>query len=86
MFHKVTSVQPLPGYKLLVHFTTGEIKRYHVTPLIKKWDAFQSLSMVPGLFEQVQVDQGGYGISWNDEIDLSCDELWENGEPLEAAG
>ncbi len=21
----------------------------------------------------------GYGISWNDEIDLSCDELWENG-------
>ena len=22
---------------------------------------------------------GEYGISWNDEIDLSCDELWENG-------
>lgn len=22
---------------------------------------------------------GGYGIIWNDELDLSCDELWENG-------
>ena len=25
-----------------------------------------------------KVDVGGYGISWNDEIDLSCDELWDN--------
>lgn len=25
------------------------------------------------------VGQGGYGIVWNDELDLSCDELWENG-------
>ena len=37
------------------------------------------LSNVKGLFEQVQVDSGGYGISWNDDIDLSCNELWENG-------
>ena len=22
---------------------------------------------------------GGYGIIWNDDLDLSCDELWENG-------
>lgn len=27
----------------------------------------------------VKADKGGYGISWNDEIDLSCDELWEIG-------
>ena len=27
----------------------------------------------------VEVDNGGYGISWNDDIDLSCDELFENG-------
>lgn len=32
-----------------------------------------------GLSEQVKVDVGGYGISWNDEIDLSCDELYDNG-------
>jgi hypothetical protein len=29
--------------------------------------------------EQVRVDTGGFGISWNDEIDLSCDELYDNG-------
>ena len=30
-------------------------------------------------FECVSVDVGGYGIVWNDDLDLSCDELWENG-------
>ena len=28
----------------------------------------------------VKVDAGGYGISWNDNIDLSSNELWENGK------
>ena len=32
------------------------------------------------MFNAVSVDPGGYGISWNDDIDLSCDELWEHGK------
>ena len=28
------------------------------------------------------VDVGGYGIVWNDDVDLSCDELWENGKEI----
>jgi len=39
----------------------------------------QNLKEISGLFWNVKTDLGGYGISWNDEIDLSCDELWENG-------
>ena len=34
------------------------------------------------MFEDVEVDAGGYGISWNDDLDLSCDEIWEHGEPI----
>lgn len=30
-------------------------------------------------FFGVTVDVGGYGIIWNDELDLYCDELWKNG-------
>ena len=33
----------------------------------------------PELFYSVHVDTGGYGIVWNDEIDLACDELYANG-------
>ena len=34
------------------------------------------------LFSSVMIDQGGYGVIWNDDIDISCDELWVNGETL----
>ncbi len=79
MFHKVKAVRPLPEYTLLVEFRAGERKRYPVLPLLRKFDAFRALTQIKGLFEQVKVDAGGYGVSWNDEIDLSCNELYENG-------
>ena len=31
------------------------------------------------LFNSVVVDSGGYGVSWNDDIDMSEHELWTNG-------
>ena len=83
MFYRVKDVQPLPSYHLLVSFVTGERKKYDVSPLFVKWDAFRALHDIKGLFEQVKVDAGGYGISWNDDIDLSCNELWENGTAVE---
>jgi hypothetical protein len=82
MFYKVTKVLPLPGYTLLVDFATGEQKHYNVKPLFATWEPFKTLMSTYGLFEQVRVDAGGYGISWNDDIDLSCNELYENGSPV----
>ena len=79
MFYKVQDVKPLEKYKLLVTFQNGEIKEYDVKPLFDKWQAFKDLAYINGLFQQVKVDAGGYGISWNDDIDLSCDELYYNG-------
>lgn len=37
------------------------------------------------LFQEVSVDMGGYGISWNDELDLDADTLWEDGILIEVA-
>ena len=79
MFYKVQDVKPLEKYKLLVTFQNGEIKEYDVKPLFDKWQVFKDLIYINGLFQQVKVDAGGYGISWNDDIDLSCDELYYNG-------
>lgn len=84
MFHKIKSITPLPNYKLLAHFCDGCAKTYDVTPLINRFKPFHQLT-THGTFESVQVDIGGYGISWNDEIDLSCDELWKNGQPVNTA-
>lgn len=78
MFHKIKSVQALPDFKLGVQFSEGITKIYDVKPLFQKMPIFEQLKDMK-LFGCVQVDVGGYGIIWNDNIDLSCDELWENG-------
>ena len=80
MFHKVKAVNALPDYRLSVQFAEGVTKIYDVKPLFAKWAPFKALERVPELFSAVEVDMGGYGIIWNDDLDLSCDELFENGE------
>ena len=79
LFHKVSEVKPLPDYRLHVYFVNGEKCIYDIKPLFDKWHSFNSLKQIDHLFEQVKVDNGGFGISWNDEIDLACDELYYNG-------
>ena len=79
MFHKVKTVKPLDNYKILITFEDDTTKVYDVAVLFNKFAIFNQLKLIQGLFEQVKVDVGGYGISWNDEIDLSCNELWDNG-------
>ncbi len=78
MFHKVTAVRPDGGYFLLVEFADGTTKRYDVSQLFGKWPVFLDLRE-QSLFDRVRVDPGGYGISWNDKLDLSCDELYYMG-------
>ena len=82
MFHKVKAVNALPDYRLSVQFAEGVTKIYDVKPLFTKWAPFRTLENVPELFTGVEVDVGGYGIIWNDDLDLSCDELFENGETV----
>ena len=79
MFHKVKSVNPLPDFVLSVQFSEGITKTYDVKMLFERWPAFEKLKAESGYFDKVQVDQGGYGIIWDDYLDLSCDELFENG-------
>lgn len=84
MFVKITSIAALPDYILLVGFSTGEFKQFDVKPLIEKYPPFRSLIHVNGLWEQAKIDVGGYGIVWNDDLDLSADGLYEQGVPCRA--
>lgn len=83
MFHKVKNVSPCPDYKLSVQFSEGVTKLYDVKPLFQQIEAFRILLDAPEVFGCVSVDVGGYGVIWDDDLDLSCDELWENGVQVE---
>lgn len=79
MFHRIKSVKPLPDMILHVEFLDGNRKHYDVKPLLHKWEVFKDLKE-NNLFSYVNVDVGGYGVTWNEDIDLACNELWENGK------
>ena len=82
MFHKIKAVRPLPDFCLSIQFAEGVTKIYEVEHLFNKWASFKTLQESPELFSEVEVDVGGYGIIWNDDLDLSCDELFENGKTI----
>ena len=81
MFHKIKNVTALPDYKISIQFSEGITKIYNVKELIIRNPMFKKLENEE-LFDNVEVDVGGYGIVWNDDIDISCDELFENGKTI----
>ena len=80
MFYKIKTVEPLDNFILYITFENDIKKYYDLKILFDKWQDFKELQNNKKLFSNVKVDNGGYGISWNEELDLSCNELWENGK------
>jgi len=79
MFHKITSLAALPDYVLLVGFADGQYKQFDVKPLMRKYAPFQALENTRGLYEQAKIDAGGYGVIWNDDLDLSAEGIYGQG-------
>ncbi len=78
MFYRIKKVNPLDNFVLLIEFENGQQKTYDVKKLFEKHEEFKNLKVINGLFQNVKVDIGGYGISFNDELDLSCNEIYFN--------
>ncbi len=74
MFRKVKSISPLADYRLSVQFSEGVTKLYDLKPLFERIPALSYLKEKTEEFACVTVDVGGYGIIWNDELDLSSDD------------
>ena len=76
-YPKIKSVSPLKNKKLRVTFETGIIKLYDCTPLLKEAPFIPLKDEY--FFRNVHADCSGYGIVWNDDVDLSESEIWING-------
>ncbi len=68
---------PFEDKHLQVTFVNGVQKLYDCHSILNI-DRFQLLRH-EAFFKAVKVDPGGYGVSWDDEMDLSECELWRNG-------
>ncbi|MBR1883776.1 MAG: DUF2442 domain-containing protein [Clostridia bacterium] len=82
MFHKIKNITPLKDFKLSIQFAEGITKIYDMKKLIENNEIFADLKDI-NLFNSAKVDIGGYGVIWNDDIDISCDELFENSKKID---
>lgn len=73
---KVTNVYPAKDLHLIVFFENGSVKDYDVKQLFEQFPDYKMLEN-PDIFNLVHVDCGGYGVAWNEDIDISECELWE---------
>lgn len=75
IFHKIKNVKAMDNLILKITFENEEVRYYDVKRLISEHKEFEILNDI-SLFNLVKVDSGGYGISWNDELDISCNTLY----------
>lgn len=83
MTHRIKEVTAKENLILQVTFQGGEVKQYDVKQLCVLYPQFRELQHSNKLFYDVRVDQGGYGISWNDNLDLDAETIWEDGILIE---
>ena len=79
-YPKIQSASTVDDHTLLIEFDNHQVKKYDITPLLKK-EMFAPLEN-PALFKAVQVEQGGYAVVWSNSIDISEHELWIHGKAM----
>ena len=76
--HPLKYVIPMVGYDLICHFKNGETKVFNMEPVFEKYPQFNVLKE-GDLFFKAYVDLGGLCVTFNDELDLSEETLYQHG-------
>ncbi|MEG4046836.1 DUF2442 domain-containing protein [Microcoleus sp. Pol17_C1] len=74
---RIVYAKAIDDRTLMVKFTNLEIKKYDISKLLDN-PMFATLRN-PGFFRNFKIEPGGYAVVWNEDIDISEYELWQNG-------
>ena len=80
MIPRIRSIETLDNYVLKVVFDDGKKVFYNVKEDIDTIPSYQDLKNIHGLFNQAKIDESRTCVSWNDDIDLPSDTLYEYGQ------
>ncbi len=80
-YPKIQSVRTEGEKTLWVKFDNGTTKLYECRPLLRT-EPFRILQN-DAIFRTEHADTNGYGVIWNDDIDLAESEIWINGKDAE---
>ena len=83
MYHDVTEMRIMDGYKLQLTFDDGKSGVLDCKPFIDKGGVFSKLSD-PEFFKNVQINSELGVLTWDDEIDIAPETVYSiaTGSPL----
>lgn len=84
---KLEDVVPLEDFGLLTFFRDGTARKCGLERYLEEHRAFSVLLKKPELFASVQLQPGGYGVTWDAQLNISDTALYRMGRtvPLSAA-
>ena len=74
---KIIDVSPQDNLILLIKFSDGKIRNYDCKKILDRNEYYQRLKN-KNYFKNVQIDSGGHGVSWDDNVDISEHEILTN--------
>lgn len=77
MFHKAIKIEYKEGTVLELTFRTGEVKQFDMKSMFNVYPPIAALNDRK-LFTSGKLS-GGYGIIWNDELDLEAETVYQEG-------
>lgn len=80
MFHKAVNLTFQKGTDFDLLFQDGITKRYDISILFEKYPQLKALTDRK-LFLQGKL-MGGYGIMWNDELEIETETVYEDGKTI----
>ena len=83
-YPKIVRAEAIGERVIRFEFANREIKDYDISYLIDK--PMFLLLQKPAFFRNFKVEPGGYGLVWNDDIDISEYELWIKGKTVQING
>lgn len=82
--YPIRTLTLVKDYEVIAHFKNGDVKRYDFRKIINELEPLKPLAEDYQLFSQIHLSPGGYGIIWNEDIDLEAEELWYEGEDVDS--
>lgn len=82
MIPRIADIQALDSFILQVRFDDGCMVHYDLKEDIATIPIFRSLQSERGLYQNFQLDSSRTCVTWNEDIDLPSDCLYEYGKRI----
>ena len=79
---KIEDVIPLPNCSLLVFFQDGTVRKCDLTAYFEKTPRFSILLNRSEYFSGVEIQTGGYGVQWDENLFIADSVLYRSGRKI----